>query len=152
MLTLSSLVCNCKWNVCFPNVCNGRTDPPLFTQDDSPSVRLESINFLGAFIRNSKELAVTYFDILAATLKDSSIAVRKTALKIIWEACVIAKDSPKTVEACHLILTRSHDTGDASQDVAVKFVHTLWFSPTTDAGTSNSQDHVSYCSLVCCLR
>lgn len=102
-------------------------------QDDSSSVKQEAINFLGAHIRSNPTLAVSYFDILAECLNNSAQFVKKAAVKIIWEACVAAEDSPKAVEACQLILQKAHEAEDAGQDEAVKFVHNLWIAP-GDAG------------------
>ena len=110
-------------------------------------MRQESLSLLGAHLKRSKELAVSCFDLLATCLKDSSPAVRKAALKIIWEACVVAKDCPKTVEACHLILQRAHENEDASANVAVKFIHSLWFSPYSEAGQLAVRPHTDVSHL-----
>lgn len=98
-------------------------------QDDAPVVRLEAINLLGKYIRGSKDLEIAYYDIVAASLGDSSISVRKAALKLMWDAYVIAPESGKANEACQLVLQLASDNQDLNCDMVVKLIRDLWFCP-----------------------
>ena len=79
-------------------------------------------------------MADTYFDILAASTKDLSVGVRKAAIKILWEACVLAPQYPRSAEACCLILLRASDNEEGIQDLVSKFLHGLWLSPNGACG------------------
>ena len=92
-------------------------------------MRLEAINLLGKYIRGSKDLEIAYYDIVAASLGDSSVSVRKAALRLMWEAYVIAPESGKANEACQLILQLASDSQDLNCDMVVKLIRDLWFCP-----------------------
>ncbi len=57
-------------------------------QDDAASVRQSAVDLLGSHIGGQQELALVYFDTLAAASRDASTSVRKAAVKILWEACI----------------------------------------------------------------
>ena len=96
-------------------------------------VRLEAMNLLGKYIRGSKDLEIAYYDIVAASLGDSSVSVRKAALRLMWDAYVIAPESGKANEACQLILQLASDNQDLNSDMVVKLVRELWFCPCGEA-------------------
>lgn len=116
-------------------------------QDDAPVVRLEAINLLGKYIRGSKDLEIAYYDIVAASLGDSSISVRKAALKLMWDAYVIAPESGKANEACQLVLQLASDSQDLNCDMVVKLIRDLWFCP---SGKHLSAAQMRVCFLSSC--
>jgi len=89
-------------------------------------VRLEALTLLGNFVKGSN-VGVTYFDKVAASLKDTAPSVRKAAIKIIFEAFVVAPDSPKASEACQIVLQLASDSQDHNRELVVTFIRDLWF-------------------------
>ena len=92
-------------------------------------MRLEAINLLGKYIRGSKDLEVAYYDIVAGSLGDSSVSVRKAALRLLWDAYVMEPESGKANEACQLILQLASGSQDLNCDMVVKLIRELWFIP-----------------------
>lgn len=102
----------------------------VMPQDDAPGVRLEAINLLGKYIGGSKDLEVAYYDIVAASLGDSAVSVRKAALRLLWEAYVMEPESGKANEACQLILQLATDNQDSNREMVIRLIRELWFVPT----------------------
>lgn len=82
-------------------------------------------------MRDSSELADAYLETLANAAADQSVAVKKLALKIMWEAFVDAPNSAKAAEACILVLRHAIDPEGSVQEQVAKHCHDLWFTPIT---------------------
>lgn len=100
-------------------------------QDESPSVRLESLNLLGVHISSSHNLSDMYYNIIAVSTGDKSVGVRKAAMRIIWEECIMRPGFHKSAEACCLILQRACEDEEGVQDLVAKYFHSLLFSTQT---------------------
>lgn len=106
-----------------------RSPTRILLQDDAPGVRLEAINVLGKYIRGSKDLELTYYNVVADSLADTAVSVRKTALMLLWDVYVMDPESGKATDACRLILQLASDNQDLNRDMVVKLIKELWFIP-----------------------
>ncbi|KAK9834236.1 hypothetical protein WJX84_005062 [Apatococcus fuscideae] len=96
-------------------------------QDESASVREAAVSLLGRHISAHQDLADTYFETMTTACQDSSTSVRKSALKILWEACIQPASFGRGTEACIVLLQHVNDPEPSIQDFVGRIVSKLWF-------------------------
>ncbi len=95
-------------------------------QDESASVRDAGVILLGRHISAQKDLVDTYFNTVTSACKDTSTSVRKSALKILWEACIQPDGSAHGTEACIVLLQHVNDPEASIQELVSRMVSRLW--------------------------
>lgn len=101
------------------------------------SVREAAVDLLGKHISCRQDLALAYFDILAARTwpdKEKGLSVRKRAINIMWESCVQQPGFQRANDACVHILGRVSDPEESIQKLVSKLFHSLWFPSGTLTG------------------
>lgn len=95
-------------------------------QDESASVREAAVSLLGRHISAHQDLAETYFETVTSACQDSSTSVRKSALKILWEACIQPAGFGRGTEACIILLQHVNDPEPSIQEFVGRTVSKLW--------------------------
>lgn len=95
-------------------------------QDESASVRDAGVTVLGRHINAQKDLAGTYFGIISSACQDVSTSVRKSALKILWEACIQPAGFARSTEACIILLQHVTDPEASIQELVGRMISRLW--------------------------
>lgn len=85
------------------------------------------MSLLGRHISTQQDLAVTYFDTITSACQDTSTSVRKSALKILWEACIQPAGFGHGTEACIVLLQHVNDPEPSIQDFVGRTVSKLWY-------------------------
>ncbi len=78
-----------------------------------------------------------YFDVIRdASMDMEGLSVRRRALKILWECCILCPGFPHelAIEAIILILNRAGDSEESMRKQAALFCTELWFSPGSALG------------------
>ena len=96
-------------------------------------MRQAAVDLLGAHISTSQHLALLYCDTLINASRDASTAVRKSATRILCEACIRQPGFPRATDAAVAILHRIDDSQETISELVVKLFHSLWF-PVAPAG------------------
>ena len=84
------------------------------------------MSLLGRHINAHKDLAETYFTTVTSACQDSSTSVRKSALKILWEACIQPAGFARGTEACIVLLQHVSDPEASIQESVARMVSRLW--------------------------
>lgn len=100
--------------------------------DPSPSVRDATIELVGKYMANHRDIAKSYFDIISERIHDSGTSVRKRTMKLLRDMYTtsldISEDEEMMIHICLGILGRINDEEDTVKDLALKTFHELWFA------------------------
>ena len=115
--------------------------------DSFVSVRESALELVGQCVRKRPDLTLQYFDSIERAVADPGLSVRKRALKLLYENCILylsrissssifdsgcldrKEDFPKRTDACLAVLSRVHDRDEHVQAFVREVFAELWFPP-----------------------
>ena len=67
---------------------------------------------------------------------DDGLSVRKRAVRVLWECCILCPGFPpdRIIEAVVLILSRAGDAEESMRKLAASLCTELWFNPGSAVG------------------
>ena len=98
------------------------------------------MDLLGKHMGADQTTALAYFEVLVQASRDSGVSVRKRAVRILWDCCILSHGFPKETEACVAVLQRANDAEQSIQDLVGRMFDSLWIcaGALTAPGTSNT--------------
>jgi len=95
--------------------------------DPSPLTREKALNMLGRFIVMNPNVIPQYAALIRDRVEDSSISVRKRAVRIIRSICLLVPSSPHVVTFCTALAKRTSRHGEGIKNLVLNLLKELWF-------------------------
>lgn len=112
----------------------------LRISDSSPQVRDVAIDLLGKHISANPHSGVQYYPELQARILDTGLSVRKRVLRLCKELYMKHADPPLRIDIARQFLGRIHDEEDSIQELVLKSLEIMWFSPLIADQTASRPD------------
>lgn len=109
-------------------------DPSLYAAvearliDPSPMTREKALNMVGRFILMNPRVLPQYVLLIRDRLEDSSVSVRKRAVRIVRSICLTVPNSPNCVLLCVALAKRVTRQAEGIKDLALTFFREYWFA------------------------
>lgn len=109
-------------------------DPSLYAAvearliDPSPMTREKALNMVGRFILMNPRVLPQYVLLIRDRLEDSSVSVRKRAVRIVRSICLTVPNSPNCVLLCVALAKRVTKQAEGIKDLALTFFREYWFA------------------------
>lgn len=97
--------------------------------DSSPQVRDVAIDLLGKHISANPQAGSQYYPVLRDRIRDTGLSVRKRVLRLCKELYVKNNDVMMQIDIARQFLGRMHDEEDSIQELVLKSIESMWFSP-----------------------
>jgi hypothetical protein len=96
--------------------------------DPSPLTREKALNMLGRFIIMNPSVVSQYAPLIRDRVEDSSVSVRKRAVRIIRSVCLLLPGSHHVVSFCSALAKRIVRHGESIKEMTLALFREIWFT------------------------